>query len=223
MLSLALNTGLVSGKHDMIKYKNKYRFTMDFNCSGGSFANIAHLVNTYGIPNTICEVGVYEGSTTFWMADNLTPYNKNLQIYAIDSHNGSNDMPDDFIEIKKTFEKNLLLNPYNNVTYINKKSEDGLIDLINKNVKFDFIYIDGDHRAGTVLTDLTFAWKTLNVGGVILCDDAATWKFIDKNNTASNQMSPRLAIETFIQCNWHKLNILALPYGTQTAFIKLQI
>lgn len=44
----------------------------------------------------------------------------------------------------------------------------------------------------------------------------------DSNGTQSAQMSPRLAVETFIQCNWHKLNVLSIPDGAQTAFIKIQ-
>lgn len=204
----------------MTPYKNSYRLSVDFNCAGGSFTNISYLINLYGIPRTICEIGVYEGSTTFWMADNISPHNNNLAIYAIDPHDTSADLTVDLKGVKDNFVYNLTQNSYKNVEYINKPSEDGLIDLINRDVKCDLIYIDGDHRASGVLTDLVLAWKVLNVGGVILCDDTTTWKFVDKNKTASNQMSPRLAVETFIQCNWHKLSILSLPDGTQTAFIK---
>ena len=44
----------------------------------------------------------------------------------------------------------------------------------------------------------------------------------DKNNTYSAQMSPRMAVEMFMQCNWHKVEILNLPDGSQTAFRKVQ-
>lgn len=205
-------------------YLNDYRFTMNFNPDRnyGSFVNIFHIVKYFGIPNNICEIGVYEGSTTFWMADNLTPHNKNLSIYAIDPHNESDDIKEDLKKIQLNFQHNLQMNPHKNVNYINKKSENGLIDLINENKKFELIYIDGDHRASEVLTDLVFSWKLLLVGGIILCDDATTWKHTDKNKASSNQMSPRLAIENFIQCNWHKLESIALPDSYQTAFIKLQ-
>jgi predicted O-methyltransferase YrrM len=199
-----------------------YHFTMDFNRGQGSYINISHLVNTYGVPTNVCEIGIYEGATTFWMCDNLTPHNKNLKIYAIDPHNTSTDLDVNLTVIKENFEYNLDLNTYNNVKYINKTSEDGLIDLINDKVNCELIYIDGDHRASVVLTDLVLAWKILAVGGVILCDDTTTWKYTDKNGIQSNQMSPRLAVETFIQCNWHKIKILSLPDSTQTAFIKME-
>jgi len=198
-----------------------YIYTKDFNCGQGCYTNIAHLINTFGVPRSVCEVGVYEGSTTFWMSDNITPHNKDLIIYAIDPHNESADIPDDLKSIQTNFLHNIEVNTYKNIKYINKKSEDGLIDLINDKVTCDLIYIDGDHRASGVLVDLVLSWKILTVGGVILCDDTTTWKHIDKNKTVSNQMSPRLAVETFIQCNWHKLNILAMPDPTQTAFVKI--
>jgi predicted O-methyltransferase YrrM len=133
---------------------SNYKYTKDFNCGQGSYTNISHLVNTYGIPRSICEIGVYEGSTTFWMSDNITPHNKELIIYAIDPHNESADIPDDLKVIQSNFLHNLENNTHKNIKYINKKSEDGVLDLINYGIKCDLIYIDGDHRASGVLVDL---------------------------------------------------------------------
>lgn len=198
-----------------------YNFTMDFNCGRGAVTNIAHFINSHGIPNTIIEIGVFEGSTTFWLADQLTPHNPNLKIYAVDPHVGSNDMTEDFNEVQKNFVHNLNECQYKNVTYLQKHSQDGLIDLINQQVKAELIYIDGDHKASEVLTDLVLSWKLLHVGGIMLCDDTTTWRYTDRNGTESAQMSVRMAVEMFIQCNWHKLRILSLPDGTQTAFMKI--
>ena len=198
-----------------------YNFTMDFNCGRGAVTNIAHFINSHGIPNTIIEIGVFEGSTTFWLADQLTPHNPNLKIYAVDPHVGSNDMTEDFNEVQKNFVHNLNECQYKNVTYLQKHSQDGLIDLINQQVKAELIYIDGDHKASEVLTDLVLSWKLLHVGGIMLCDDTTTWRYTDRNGTESAQMSVRMAVEMFIQCNWHKLRILSIPDGTQTAFMKI--
>lgn len=201
---------------------SEYKMSMDFNCGRGAMTNIGHFINTYGIPNTYIEIGVFEGSTTFWVADQLTPYNNELKIYAVDPHVGSNDMSEDFNVIKENFLHNLAECEHKNITYIPKHSTNGLLDLINNNIQAELIYIDGDHKAGEVLTDLVLAWKLLRVGGVILCDDTTTWRYTDTNGTQSAQMSVRMAVEMFIQCNWHKLNILSLPDGSQTAFIKIK-
>lgn len=198
-----------------------YKFTMDFNCGRGAITNIANFVQTYGVPNTVIEIGVFEGSTTFWLADQLTPHNANLKIYAVDPHVGSNDMTEDFNIVQENFAHNLIECRNKNVTYIRKHSQDGLLDLINQGVKAELIYVDGDHKASEVLTDLVLSWKLLQIGGIILCDDTTTWRYTDKNGTESAQMSVRMAVEMFIQCNWHKLRILSLPDGTQTAFMKI--
>lgn len=38
-------------------------------------------------------------------------------------------------------------------------------------LSFDFIYIDGSHKAEDVMADLTQAWASLRSGGIILVDD----------------------------------------------------
>jgi cephalosporin hydroxylase len=183
--------------------------------------NIDDIIRKNGVPNTIVEVGVYEGHTTFTMSDNYTQYNPNLKIYAIDPHVGSVEIQEDPEYINSNFMFNMEECKQKNVEFIRKYSEDGLIDLINQGVRPEFIYIDGDHHASTVLTDLTLCFKMLVTGGIILCDDATDWKYIDKNGTASAQMSPRLAVETFIACNWHKIEIVKIPNMGQTAFRKI--
>lgn len=195
---------------------------MDFSSGGhGAIENISHLINTFGVPNSIIEIGVFEGNTTFWMADCLTPLNPNLKIYAVDPHVGSNDMSEDPITIQENFAHNLNECTQKNVEYIRKHSEYGLIDLINRDVKAELIYIDGDHRAAGVLSDLVLAWKLLVHGGVLLCDDATIWKYVDKNGTSSSQMSPRMAIEMFIQCYWDQIEIIRMPDSWQTAIKKI--
>lgn len=198
-----------------------YKFTMDFNCGGGSFTNINHIIKTYGIPNGYAEVGVFEGATVFWLSDTYTQYNAGLQLYAIDPHVGSVDMSEDFNVIQSNFTNNLNASKYANVEYINKYSSKGLLDLINNKTKVELIYIDGDHRASEVLTDLVLAWQIIPVGGVILCDDTGAWRYTDNNGTQSAQMCPRMAVEMFMQCNWHKIQIINLPDSSQTAFRKI--
>lgn len=198
-----------------------YRFTMDFNVIGGSKQNIAHIVNNFGIPNTIVEVGVFEGGTTFWMSDELTKHNEKLKIYAIDPHRDSVDLKDDLNEVHERFVHNLKVNSHKNIEYIRDYSENGLIDLINRGVKPELIYIDGDHRASEVLTDLVLSFKLLVPGGVILCDDATDWKYTDEHGVSATQMSPRMAIEMFVACNWNKITPIRMPDAGQTAFKKL--
>lgn len=195
---------------------------MDFDPQKRVLDNFSFIVNTFGVPSTIIEIGTFEGLTSLWMSDNLTPHNKNLKIYTIDPHVGSDDMSDDFNIVKTNFEHNISVCVNKNINHINKFSSKGLVDLINTDVSAELIYIDGDHKASTVLSDLVMSWKLLKVGGVIVCDDATNWKWRNADGSCSVEMSPRMAIETFIQCNWNKLDVIVLPHGIQTAFIKLE-
>lgn len=200
-----------------------YKFTVNFNSDNKTVTNMTTLFGWFGCPSTIIEIGVYEGYTTFWLSDILTEHNDSLKIYAVDPHVGSNDLTEvDFNEIKSNFLHNLAVNSNKNVEYINKHSANGLIDLINAGVKADLIYVDGDHRAAEVLTDLVLSWQLLNMGGVIICDDSSSWRFVDKNGSCAPHMSPRLAIENFISCYWDRLKPLDLPVPGQTAFMKTQ-
>jgi cephalosporin hydroxylase len=200
-----------------------YRFSSTFYVDNRAIENFNAIFSKFGCPKTIVEVGVYEGYTTFWFSSTLAEHNKDLKIYAIDPHVGSNDLTDvDFNFIRDNFCYNLEVNKDKNVEYLQKFSSEALVDLIKENVKADLIYIDGDHRASTVLSDLVLSWHLLNIGGVIICDDTNSWKFTDENGTSSPHMSPRMAVETFIACNWDKLNILQLPNSEQTAFVKIK-
>lgn len=197
-----------------------YRFSYSFNVEGGSHKNIHYIFSQYGVPFTYVEVGIFEGSTIFHVSDTYTPYNTKLQLIGIDPHVGSIDMDEHADITAKYFQHNLGINKHKNVEYIRKHSTQGLIDLINRNQSAEFIYIDGDHRADQVLTDIVLSWKIIPSGGVILCDDTGNWKFTDDNGNTAAQMAPRMAVEFFIQCNWHNLDIINLPYSGQTAIRK---
>ena len=67
---------------------------------------------------------------------------------------------------------------------------------------------------------LVLSFDILAPGGMIVCDDSISWKYKDKNGNEDPQMSPRMAVESFIMCNWSKIEPFSLPSGHQTAFIK---
>ena len=144
-----------------------YKVTWDM--TPNAMTNIGHIINKNGVPNTIIEIGAYEGHTTVTMSDLLTPYNQNLKIYAIDPHIGSVEILEDPEDLHNNFLHNINECKHKNIEYLRKYSEDGLIELINRGVKAEFIYVDGDHRAPTVLTDLVLSFKLLVKGGIMLC------------------------------------------------------
>lgn len=199
---------------------NSYIQTWSFD-SPGTKENIHNIFTNFGVPTCMVEIGVYEGRTTCYISDTYSYVVPKFEIYCIDPHNYSDDLLNANIsEVKERFIHNISECENKNIHYINKTSSDGLIDLINKKVEPQFIYVDGDHKGSTVLEDLVLSFRLLPIGGVILCDDVI-WKHPENSNIPdSPSMNPRMAVENFIQCNWHRLKVINLPHGHQTAFVK---
>lgn len=185
-------------------------------------SSIQHIIKEIGPPKTVVEIGVFQGYFTFNMTGMLAPSIPDYKHYAIDPFDASHDLDDDKIaEAYDIFTENLKNFPLSkHIEFIRNKSWPVLMDLINKDIQPDLIYIDGDHRAAGVLEDLVLSYKLLKIGGVILCDDSVSWVHTDKNKIKQPQMSPRLAVDNFIQCYWDKIELLNLPNGWQSGFIK---
>lgn len=213
----------------------KYGYTVDMGFKR-TITNLSFILKEYGAPNNIIEIGCFEGVTAVWCADNITPFNKNLKIYAIDMFDNFNDyvnnLDDNGIHtrnelinyslVKETCKKNIDICEYKVIELIENMSDIALIDLYNKKIRAELIYVDGDHSSAGVLSDMILSWKLLNVGGVMLIDDAVGWKFITKEGCAPVQHSPRMGMESFVNCFWHKLEIIHIPDAFQIAFKKIK-
>lgn len=184
--------------------------------------NIQAIVEKIGKPNTVIEIGVFEGYFTFNMTNTFAKDNPNYTHYAIDPFNTSDDLEKD--RIQEAFEKFYrMYKQYHymeNIVFYQTGIKEIYPNLLQSGVKADIIYIDGSHLASDVLEDLVFSWQLLNVGGAIICDDTGSWMFSEKNGNRPLQKSPRIAVEGFINCNWDKIELVHLPNNWQTAFIK---
>lgn len=179
--------------------------------------SIQSLIAKYGAPKVVVEIGLFEGNTTFNLTQHLASINPQYKHYAIDPYGESDDLEEDVVESAETlFKSNLEKFQYkNNIEFMQMTSHDGLIELYNRGVKADLIYIDGDHRANAVLEDLVLSYNILNQGGIMLCDDCIAWRH------ERLQDNPKLAVDAFISCYWDKVAIEQLPNGYQIAIRKL--
>lgn len=199
-----------------------YKFTMDFDPDHKVKSNFTSIFQLFGIPNTIVELGVFEGASTVWLSDTFSRFNNNLKIHAVDPHVGSQDLEEfDFSNIQRNFLHNIKSTKFSNIIYHNSTSTAALLSMTQEKISPEFIYVDGDHTAAQVLTDLVLSWQLLPKGGIILCDDATNWKYKNKQNVFLLQSCPKLAIDYFIHCNFEFLEILSLPSSHQVAFRKL--
>jgi hypothetical protein len=79
--------------------------------------------------------------------------------------------------------------------------------------------------ASVVLEDIVLSFNLLDTNGIILIDDAAGWKF---KNYVTNEVSdditltPRPAVDAFININWHRIEVLELPRSNQVAIRKIK-
>ena len=165
------------------------------------------------------EVGVFEGQFSLWLLDN---YSSIVNHVGIDSFRGNYEVDDTIMDIAhdrmiENFDKCHHKHKFN---FYHSTS---LVALKSIQQQFDFIYIDGDHTASTVLEDLVLSFSLLRQGGVLLCDDATSWKYTHhstKTKSSDPSLTPRMAVDSFIHCNWHRLDVVDLPAGNQVAVQK---
>lgn len=184
--------------------------------------SVQEIIKQIGPPKTVVEIGLFQGFFTFNMTSMMAPSFPEYKHYAIDPFDNSHDLSNDKImEAYNIFQDNLSIFPYQkNIEFIRDESWPALINLLNQSIQADLVYIDGDHRAAGVLNDLVLSYKLVRLGGAILCDDSVSWVHTDENRIKQPHLSPRLAVDSFIQCYWDRIEILNLPNGYQSAFIK---
>lgn len=193
---------------------------MQFNTFWGesTLRNVEGFVKRFGVPKVTVEIGVFEGFTTFNMTNALVKMYPEYKHYAIDPYDASADLESETIkEAEKLFKSNLEEFEFkHNIEFMQEYSNTALLKLINQGVKADLIYVDGDHRAQTVLEDLVLGFQLLEVGGVMLCDDTTSWR------TEKLQDTPLLALNSFMQCNYDRVALMHLVDNDQMAIQRIK-
>lgn len=146
-------------------------------------------------PKTAIEIGSYEGRSTEWLLDNIP----GLELTCIDMW--SNDCPTyglDNAAAERVFDAKV----GSRVKKIKGPSGEALRALTGA---YDFIYVDGNHTAASVLEDMILSFRLLRPGGVMICDDyTGGW--------GRNHLDyPKLAIDSFVNCYWDKLDFMLYP------------
>ncbi len=146
-------------------------------------------------PKTALEIGSYEGRSAEWLLDNIP----GLYLTCMDTWDNTGVSAGlDSTGAEKIFDFKV----GNRVRKLKGQSGDLLRAL---NMSYDLIYIDGNHIASCVLEDLVLSFGILKQGGIIICDDyTGGW--------GQNPLEfPKLAIDSFVNCYWDKLDLLLYP------------
>jgi hypothetical protein len=136
------------------------------------------------------QIGAFTGDATVWLVDNiLTQSNSVLE--DVDIWTGSDEQEHkdmDWEDVERVYDSRIAFRP--NVIKYKMTSTEYLKSL--EEPTFDFIYIDGDHTAESVLKDAVLAWRLLKPGGIIAFDDYL-WE--DPRGIA---YQPKWSIDTFV-------------------------
>lgn len=140
------------------------------------------------------EIGSFTGDSAVYMLENILTA-ESSKLFCIDTWAGSlehaGELKEKFTmgEVEKRFDERV--EPFKNKVHKYKTtSQDWLIN--NRLNQFDFIYIDGDHTANTVISDAVLAWDLLKVNGIMAFDDYE-WTHPD-----GDAFAPKVAIDGFL-------------------------
>lgn len=123
------------------------------------------------------EIGSYEGRSTVWLLENVLTH-ETAHIDCIDTFYGSIEHIRMGLDLDNLFDRFLSnVGPYKRkVRWFRGPSQDvlrgGQFAPI-RTAPYDFIYIDGSHRAADVLEDAVLSFRLLKVGGLMVFDDYA--------------------------------------------------
>jgi predicted O-methyltransferase YrrM len=157
----------------------------------------------------VLEIGVFEGRSTTWIIDELLT-NTNSRLWAIDLFEKFwwREDEKEYYNHEKIFRENITKTGKEKQIEIMKGVSQKSLDKLNYEgkIKFDFIYIDGDHTAKGTISDAIRAFSLLKEGGIMIFDDYE-WDCYkeDYNN-------PRMAVDAFLKCYEPQIEIIFKYY-----------
>ncbi len=145
-----------------------------------------------GKPNlNFLQIGAYTGDASEWLLNNIIT-DQTSWLTDVDTWCGSDE------EVHKQFDWAALENfydnrisKYKNVCKIKGYSAD-FLQAANAEY-YDFIYVDGDHRAEEVYKDAMYGFKCLKKGGIMAFDD-----YLWVHDSQSPELSPKQGIDRFL-------------------------
>ena len=163
-----------------------------------------------GAPRSVLEIGAYEGRSTVWIGENLLAPGGELVV--VDNWHGNAREKADMAEVEARFDANLAAlrarAPSVRVAKVKAPSSEALPRMLSEGRagSFDFVYVDGSHRAPDVLSDAVFAFLLMRPGGLIGFDDYGWRRYADVNE------NPKAAIDAFSNIYWKQLEIVSGGY-----------
>ncbi len=156
------------------------------------------------------EIGAFEGASSFFIASELAE----AHLTCVDTWEGSdeNEGHDRLETIEQRFDENL-----RNFSSRIEKFKGTSFSFFAANQQtcyYDFVYVDGSHRADDVILDAVRGFDALKVGGVMIFDDYL-WDFYPEPND-----NPCAAINAFLRMKSDAVKVIYL--GRQVHIEKIK-
>lgn len=134
------------------------------------------------------EIGCFEGMATRWLLDNILT-GKHCSMTVVDTFAGS--MEHQELDKRRMFERFMTNVGYDRRVKVFPIPSKAFLK--NTSASFDFIYIDGSHKAIDVIADAILSWDVLRKNGILIFDDYK-WKRYPK----TSNFHPKPAIDSFM-------------------------
>lgn len=128
-----------------------------------------HLKRFQGLEVNFLQIGAFTGDASIWLLENILQ-NKNSKLVDVDTWQGSNEQSHaefNWHEVEDAYDRKV--NDFSSQVIKRKVTSDEFFS--DNSQLFDFIYIDGSHKASDVLQDGLNAYKFLKLGGLVAFDD----------------------------------------------------
>tara|TARA_R110000787_G_scaffold36714_3_gene93541 strand:- start:15000 stop:15611 length:612 start_codon:yes stop_codon:yes gene_type:complete len=169
-------------------------------------------------PINVLEIGAFEGRATCWMLDNWISDRKESHISVVEPFTGAADhegMEIDWKAVKSRFMKNTDAEDNALIVQLMEMTSDKALPLLRSwGETYDFVYIDGSHRARDVMHDAVLAWGMMDKGAILLFDD---YLWGDRSQPLE---TPKPAIDAFCLLYGDELEIVATGYQLAVRKIK---
>jgi predicted O-methyltransferase YrrM len=158
-----------------------------------------YLIPLAGVDNLhFLQLGAYTGDASVWMLENIKP----LMLTDVDTWEGS----DEEVHKKMNFSK-VEIAYDEKVKGRTNKEKCTTFDYLFKYsipgfIEYEFIYVDADHTAASVLLDAELSWPLLKSGGLLAFDDYQWGQHLPASK------SPKLGIDLFLERHAGEYEIL---------------
>jgi predicted O-methyltransferase YrrM len=188
---------------------DEYQFTKDwFNWAPAVWEQLTPMLSGKAGQRNFLEIGSFEGRSSIWIAENMMQDGDYLR--CIDTWEGGEEHgEEDMSEVEERFRANLIVATEKfpeRLIFQSKGTSVARLAQLQGKTMFDFIYIDGSHKAPDVLTDACMSWPLLKNEGLMVFDDYM-W-----GNPRDALHRPKIAIDAFTNIFGETAEIVHVGY-----------